>query len=101
MPRLQVEPELGRGAEVARQAQGRVRGDGAATEGNLVEAGAGHLDGVGQLVDAQTHRLQEFLAQDFARVDRRQAAARGDVGKIDPVLVEILAADGHDLAPQW
>lgn len=60
---LQVEPELGRCAEEAGQAEGGVGGHGTAAVQDLSNAGRGHAGAQSKLVRGEAHRSEEVLAQ--------------------------------------
>lgn len=67
---LQSQPELRRVSEEAREAQGGIGSDGALAQHDLVNAARIHADVNGKAVLAEVHRLDEFLQQHFARVNR-------------------------------
>src|SRR3989338_8542988 len=69
---LQVEPELGIGVEVARQAQGSIGANATALVHNFTNPGGGNTKFQRQLVDGEAERLHEILPENFAGVDRRQ-----------------------------
>src|SRR5437762_3933151 len=94
---LKVDPEIRRGAEITREAECRVGGDAAAAEHNVVDPRPRHLDGLRQRIDADLHRLQEIVAQDFARMNERQSLAGGGPGEVDPARIQIVALDAHRL----
>src|SRR6266540_1260083 len=94
---LKVDPEIRRGAEITREAEGGVGGDAAAAEHDVVDPRPRHLDGLRQRIDADLHRLQEILAQDFAWMNERQSLACGDLGEVDPARIQIVALDAHRL----
>jgi hypothetical protein len=66
---LQVHPEGGVVLEVAGEAQGGVGGDAAALVDDIGDARDGDAKVEGEFVHAETQRLEEFLAKDFAVVD--------------------------------
>lgn len=68
MRRLQVHPELWRGAEIAGQAVGGVGCDIALFIDDFRDARDRHVEIAGELVDGNAKGLQEVLAQDVARV---------------------------------
>ena len=96
---LQIEPELGIGVEVARQAQGCVGGDAAALMHNFADAGRRHVQVERQPVDREGERLHEILAQDLARMDRRHQSLRLAHGKFSSVVIHNLHFVGMTLAP--
>ena len=63
---LQVQPELGRAAEVPRETQRGVCGDTAPSTYDFIEPGRIDGEAPGELIDAQAKRLQQFLFADFA-----------------------------------
>src|SRR6185312_732907 len=69
---LQVHPALRIGAEVARQAQGCVGGNAAPFAHDLIYARGRDADGIGKRCAGQAEWHHEFLAEDFARMDRRE-----------------------------
>lgn len=70
--RLQVQPELRGSSEKPAQPDGRVRCDSALTQDYFVDSPGRHADLPGDFVLRQAIRLQKFLVQDFARMDRRE-----------------------------
>src|SRR5438067_8319471 len=66
---LQVQPELRRGPEVAREAQRRVGGDAAQAAYDLVDAARRHLDVDRQAVLRYAEAVEEIALQDFARME--------------------------------
>ena len=50
-----------------------------------------------KLVDADPHRRQKVIAQDFSGMDRRQAPPGRDVGKIHGPPIDVFAPDAHGL----
>ena len=68
MGRLHPDPELGRGAEIAREAERCVGGDRALGVDDLADADLRHIEGLGERVLTHAHRLQEILAQHVARM---------------------------------
>ena len=66
--RLQVEPQLRRGAERLAQAQRSVGGDAGFLLGDALNARARHVHLPGQRAGGQLKRHQEFLAQNFSGV---------------------------------
>ena len=77
---LQVDPDIRRGAEIATKAQGRIGGDAALLVGDIVHACWRHTDRTGERVAGQLQRKHEFLAQNLARVNRRQEFGGHDFG---------------------
>lgn len=73
---LQIEPELRRGAERLAQAQRGVGGDAAGLGGNALDPRAWHAHRLGQGAGRQIERHEEFLAQDFAGVERGELLGR-------------------------
>src|SRR5690606_17150810 len=73
---LQVDPELGRRAEVPREPQSRVGADAALSVHDLVDAPRRHPDRHGYLVLADSERHKEVLHEHFAGVDGRQLIRR-------------------------
>jgi hypothetical protein len=69
---LQIQPPPGPGAEVAREAQGRVRRDGTLAAHDVVDANGRHADGFGQRRLAKPQRLDEVVEQDFSGMNRRE-----------------------------
>ena len=67
-------PKFRRHAEVAPEAHGSVGRDRATSEHNVIGPRARHLDRIGELVDADSHRGQELVAQDFAGMGRWMTA---------------------------
>src|ERR1019366_524487 len=69
---LQLQPEFGGGAEVTRQAKGRIGRDAAPSAHDLVEPGG--IDGkrLGKLVGAQLQGHQHLLPDDLSRMDGRK-----------------------------
>lgn len=66
--RLEVEPEIGRCAEVAGQPGSGIRSNGTALVDNISYAGCGDAEGDGKRMGRDVHRLQEFFPQDFSRM---------------------------------
>src|SRR5579883_1255282 len=58
---LQVEPELGRGPEIPREAEGCVRGDAAPAPHDLVEARGIDRQSFGKLVNAHVERRENVF----------------------------------------
>jgi hypothetical protein len=69
---LQAHPELGRIAEVTRQAQRRISSDTAFAEHDLVDAAGMYANIQCQAALAHVHRLQEFFQKNFAGMDGKQ-----------------------------
>jgi hypothetical protein len=63
---LQAEPKLGRGAQIARQTQCRVRGHRGLFSHQALDARSRYAQLRSEGVGAHRERLQDFLAQDFA-----------------------------------
>ena len=72
--RLQIQPPLGLGAEIAREPQGPVGGNGSLAADDLADAQRWNSEGLGERLLRESQRLQEILGEDFARMDR------GDLG---------------------
>src|ERR1022692_1108788 len=70
--RLQTCPHFRRGAKVARQSQRRVRRDAALLQNNFVNTPGRDMQRPRQRVLRQVTRLHKLLAENFARMDRRQ-----------------------------
>jgi hypothetical protein len=66
---LEVHPELGGGVEEATEAEGGIGGDSAFAEDDFVDAAWGYVDGLGEAVLAEGEGCEEFLGEDFARMD--------------------------------
>ena len=66
---LQVHPEGGVVLEVTCQAKGGIGGDAAALVDDIGDASDGDAEIESQFVHAETKRLEEFFAKDFAGVD--------------------------------
>src|SRR5438094_1147607 len=79
---LQVQPELRRGPEVAREAQRRIGGDAAQAAHDLVDAARRHLDVDRQAVLRYAEAVEEIALQYFARMQR---ALRHDYAR-SPIL---------------
>ena len=73
---LEVQPELSIGLEVARQAQGGVRGNASALMHNLADTRRRHVQLKRQPVDGEAERFHEVLAQDLAGMHGRQEIVR-------------------------
>jgi hypothetical protein len=93
--RLQIDPELGRRAKVPGEQEGRVGRDGPAAA--VVHSGAGHLDRVGERVNADAHRLEEILTQDLAGMGQWNALSRRHLLGIDAPRVQRLTPNGHGI----
>jgi hypothetical protein len=63
---LQVEPELGCGAEVNAQTQGGIRGDIATAVDDVADPSHRHVDVPRQLILADVQRLHELLLENLA-----------------------------------
>ncbi len=70
-----------------------------ASEHDVVEPRAGHLEGLRQDIDAELQWLQEIGAKNLPRMDRRKSFSGRDLGKIDPARIQIFALDAHGLIP--
>jgi hypothetical protein len=101
MARLEVDPELRRCPKISSEPHRRIDRDAPATEHDIIDARTRRLDRIGKLIDADPHRRQELVTQDFTGMDRRQPTPGCDVREINPPIVNVLAPDGHGLAPQW
>lgn len=62
---LQIQPDLGRPLEVAGEAQGGVRRDGAFALHDFIDAARRHADVMGETVFGQTKRREKILAENF------------------------------------
>ena len=69
IPSLEVHPELRFHSEKASHPQGSVCRDASLPVDDLVDAARRDAHGLGQVILAHLHRLEEILKQDFARVD--------------------------------
>src|SRR5260370_38586544 len=68
---LKIDPDLGRGCEVAGQPQSRISTDAALTFDNRVEPIAWHTQGQRQCVDGHSQRLQKLLVQNLTGMSQR------------------------------
>src|SRR5712691_8175608 len=96
---LEIDPELRRSAEIPGQARCRVRRNPAAAKHNVIDARARHPDRLRERVNADLHRFQEIVAQNFARMNERQPLAGDDIAKVDPARIPVLALDAHGFIP--
>jgi hypothetical protein len=67
---LEAQLELRRHAEIAAQAQRRIRRDAAFAQDNLIDAARRHANVQRQAILAQVHGLEKLFQQHFARVHR-------------------------------
>ena len=67
--RLEVQPELGCGTEVARQAQRGIRCDAAFLIDDVVDASSGNAERERQLMRRDGQRDEKLLAENFSGVD--------------------------------
>jgi hypothetical protein len=65
---LEAKPEFGRGPQVASQAEGGIRRDAPAAADDIVEAGCGDAQRLGELVNAHAQRFEDVPAQGLAGV---------------------------------
>lgn len=72
--RLQIEPELRLHVEETSEAQGGVRGDGAAAMDDLVDPSGRDADILGQLVLADAQGFQKLSQENLAGVDGGEVA---------------------------
>jgi hypothetical protein len=70
VPRLQIEPELRRDAEVALETQRRVSRYPSLAVHDLIDPSWGYTDGDSELVLSDLKLLDEILHEDLARVNR-------------------------------
>src|SRR5450756_821417 len=68
---LNIHPEIGARAEVARQTQCCIGGDPAMLVDDLADAGDRYVQFQSEAVDRNSQRLHELLAEHFAWVNRR------------------------------
>jgi hypothetical protein len=73
MAGLEIEPEFGLDSEETPQPQCGVRAYSKLLPRDALDARARHAASFGYRVRRQSHRLKKFLAQHFARMQRRQA----------------------------
>ena len=66
--RLQIEPELRRGAEVPRQPQGHLSRYGTSSADDFVNGRRRHAELLREPVSTQLQRLHEIVEQDIARM---------------------------------
>ena len=64
---LDVQPESGRLAEVASEAEGRVERDGPASVDDFVDAARWDADGSGEGILREAHRCHVIFEEDFSR----------------------------------
>jgi len=69
--RLEVEPELGRDAEIPSQSQGRVGRNAPVAMNDFIDSPGRHADVICQPVLGNAHWLQKLLHEHFARMDGR------------------------------
>src|ERR1035437_2855550 len=74
---LEAKPEFGRGSEVPRQSERRLRRDPAPAAHDLVEPGSGDSQGLGQPVHAHAEWLQDVFQDRLSRVRRRYRFRHG------------------------
>src|SRR5450756_286329 len=74
---LEAKPEFGRGSEVPRQSERRIRRDPAPAAHDLVEPGSGDSQGLGETVHAHAEWLQDVFQDRFSRVRRRYQFRHG------------------------
>ena len=69
-PKLQVQPEVGRHAEISGKSQGRARGNSPPFPRQRIDPLISYEDHVGKIPLCQLHGLEELLPQHFAWVSR-------------------------------
>jgi hypothetical protein len=74
---LEAKPEFGRGSEVPRQSERRIRCDPAPAAHDLVEPGSGDSQGLGEPVHAHAEWLQDVFQDRLSRVRRRYQFRHG------------------------
>ncbi len=94
---LQVKPELRASAEITGKPQGGIGGDAALFPHDVIDAWGWNLQSHCQGIGRHSQRVQVFLTQYFAGMDRTQRVTRDNVAKVG--MVKVLGAYGrHGLA---
>ena len=97
--RLQVDPKTRCGAEITRKAKCRVGSNAAVAPHDIVDSRPRCLNCLRERVDADFHRHQEVVTQNFTRMNERKPLPGGHLGEVDPTRIQIFAFDAHSLAP--
>src|ERR1700730_1124096 len=96
---LKVDPKFRRGPEITGQTKCRVRGNPATTKHDVVDPRSGDFDSLCEGIDADFHRIEKIVAQNFAWMDEWKPFAGSYLGKVNPARIQILAFDAHGFIP--
>ena len=93
--RLQIDPKLWRSTKISGEPECGISGDAPATKHDIIDARAWYFDDLRQGVNADLHRLQEIIPQNFTGMNWRKPSTAGYVCKVDPPCIQIFALDAH------
>src|SRR5262249_46754522 len=96
--RLEAQPELGAGAEEARQPQGGIGRDSPPSAYDLGDSGHGHVNAPGECIRGKAQGEHEILLEDLSRVNRLEPSdshAHSLSVAVDNLDVESVAVTPH------